>query len=249
MDARKFALLEALKVAARDRSEVRLYRRGQLPGLFAQRTRSNTDVANLAIADGLLEIVRVEPVGKTNVEWVRITQQGLDFLLNSESPIRALEELREVLALNEQGMPKWVAEMNARISEHARLYADEVQQMRRRLDELTSRVEQALERLESGPAANGVPVPWMNDALHYLDRRAEVGLGPRCPLVDLFTTLREKDRALTVVDFHTGLKRLRDDRILTLFPSTGVGDTPGPEYALLDQAAVYYYLARIPPQL
>jgi hypothetical protein len=244
MDARKFALLEALKIAAGDRAEMRLYRRGQLPGLFAQRTRSNAEIANLAIADGLLEIVRVESVGKTNVEWVRITQAGIDYLLNSESPIRALEELRDVLALNEQGMPKWVAEMNARISEHARQYADEVQQMRRRLDELTRRVEQALERLENGPKANGVAVSWMSDALHYLDRRVEVGLGPRCPLVDLFTTLREKNIGLTVKDFHASLKRLRDDGVLALYPSAGVGDTPGPEVALLDQAAVYYYVAR-----
>jgi hypothetical protein len=83
MDARKFALLEALKVAARDRAEVRLYRRGQLPGLFAQRTRSNAEIAKWAIADELLEITRVETLGKTSIEWVKLTQKGYDFLLNT----------------------------------------------------------------------------------------------------------------------------------------------------------------------
>ena len=155
-----------------------------------------------------------------------------------------MEELRDVLALNEQGMPKWVAEMNARVSEHARQYADEVQQMRRRLDELTQRVEQALERIETGRTTpTAAAVPWTHDALAYLDRRQAVGLGPRCPLAELFTVLKERDAELTVKDFHAGLKRLREDHIIALFPSAGVGDTPGPEYALLDQAAVYYYVA------
>jgi hypothetical protein len=245
MDARKFALLEALKIAARDRAEVRLYRRGQLPGLFAQRTRANAEVAKLAITDELLETTRVETVGKTTVEWVRLTKKGYDFLLNSESPLRVLEELREILALNAEGMPNWVAEMNARISEHARQYSHEVQQMRRRLDELTTRVEQTLTRLESGKLTPAEPaVAWTHEALDFIDRRQAVGLGPRCPLADLFTALRERHADLAVKDFHAGLKRLHEDQVLALFPSTGVGDTPGPEYALLDRAAVYYYVAR-----
>ena len=244
MDQRMFALLEALKVAAREGSEVRLYRRGQLPGLFAQRTRNHAEAAKQAIADGLLENTRIETVGKTSVEWVHITPKGFDYLLNSESPIRALEELRDVLALNEQGMPQWVAEMNTRISEHARKYVDEVQQMRRRLDELTRRVEQALERIETGKTNSPAPVAWTHDALDCLDRRQAVGLGPRCALADLFATLKEKHAELTIRDFHAGLKRLHEEHVLELFPSTGPGDTPGPEYALLDQAAVYYYGAR-----
>jgi hypothetical protein len=245
MDVRKFALLEALKFAARDRAEVRLYRRGQLPGLFAQRTRSNAEIAKWAIADELLETTRVETLGKIAIEWVRITQKGYDFLLNSESPVRALEELREVLALNKDGMPTWVAEMNARISEHARHYADEVQQMRRRLDELTTRVEQALERLATGKTTSiAAAVAWANEALDFLNRRQAVGLGPRCPLADLFTALSEKHAELAVKDFHAGLKRLHEDGVIALYPSAGVGDTPGPEYALLDHAAVYYYIAR-----
>src|SRR5438874_883797 len=115
MDRRRLALLEALQAAALARGEIRLYRRGKLPGLFAQRTRLNGEIANQAIQDGWLEMVRVEPIGKTTVEWVRITQKGLDFLLESESPVRALEELRAVLAVNQEGTPMWVAQMHARL--------------------------------------------------------------------------------------------------------------------------------------
>src|SRR5947208_2088166 len=112
MDRRKLALLEALKTGSLEGGEVRLYRRGKLAGLFAQRTRLSAELANQAVKDGLLEVTRIEPVGKTNVEWVRVTQKGLDFLLESESPARALAELRDVLALNQEGMPRWVAQMN-----------------------------------------------------------------------------------------------------------------------------------------
>jgi hypothetical protein len=40
------------------------------------------------------------------------------------------------------------------------------------------------------------------------------------------------------------LKRLQERQLIALLPSTGNGDAPGPEYALLDGAAVYYYVGR-----
>ena len=245
MDQRKQSLLEALKVGGAEGSEMRLYRRGKLPGLFAQRTRLNAEVANQAVQDGLLEVTRVEAVGKTTVEWVRVTPKGLDLLLQSESPTGALEELRDVLAINQEGMPRWVAEMNARISEHARRYADEVAQMKQRLDQLSQRVIDAIERMEAAqrPAAPP-PTPWAHELLDYLDRRKQVGLGGRCPLADLFALLKENHADMTVKEFHAGLKRMQESDTISLLPSTGVGDNPGPEYALLDGAVVYYYVAR-----
>ena len=55
MDQGKSALLEALKLGAQEGGEMRLYRRGKLPGLFAQRNRLSADVAILAIEQKLLE--------------------------------------------------------------------------------------------------------------------------------------------------------------------------------------------------
>src|SRR5215475_9002684 len=130
MDQRKMLLLEALRVGATHPDEQRLYRRGKLPGLFPQRTRTSSEIANQAVQDGLLEITRVETVGKTSVEWVRLTQAGQDFLADSESPIRALEELRETLAVHQQGLPAWAAQMNARIDELSRTFVAEVESMR-----------------------------------------------------------------------------------------------------------------------
>lgn len=245
MDQRKLALLEALKTGSLERSEVRLYRRGKLPGLFAQRTRFNAEIANEAVKEGMLEVTRVEPVGKTTVEWVRVTQKGLDYLLQSESPARVLEGLREALAVNQQGVPIWADRMYARIDELVKSFSAEVDGMRRQLDAMSQRVTQAIERLEADRAEAPQPtVPWAHETLQYLDQRHEVGLGTRCPLADLFTMLKGKHADMTIKDFHIGLKRLQESKMIALMPSTSNGDAPGPEYALLDGAAVYYYVGR-----
>jgi hypothetical protein len=243
MDRQKFALLETLKAAAIARGELRLYRRGKLPGLFAQRTRGNAEIANQAVRDGLLEITRVEPIGKTSVEWVRVTQKGLDFLLESESPAHALAELRDVLAINEQGMPRWVADMNGRIDAIAQQLTADVAEMRVRMEQVAQRVVEAIERIEASrqvPAPDGVP--WAQETLEYLGRRKQVGLGERCTLGDLFAALKEKHADMTIKDFHAGLKRMHEGKVLALLPSVRNGDAPGPEYALLDGPAVYYYV-------
>jgi hypothetical protein len=246
MDRRKELLLNALKSAALARGEVRLYRRGKLPGLFGQRTRLHAEAANQAVQDGLLESVRVEPVGQTTVEWVRITQKGLDLLLESESPARALEALRETLAVNQQGLPVWAAHMQARIEELACGFTAEVAAMHDRLAQMAQRVNEAIERIEAAQTRAPMPatVPWAREAFEHLDRRQQVGLGQRCSLADLFAALKERHAELTIKEYHAGLRSLQERGLMTLLPSTGEGDTPGPEYALLDGPAVHYYVER-----
>ena len=245
MDPRKSALLEALKIGSLEGGETRLYRRGKLPGLFAQRTRLAAEVASQAVADGLLEMTRVETVGKTAIEWVRVTPAGMDYLLDAESPVRALEELRDALAVNEQSVPLWAARMQARVDELSQQIATEVAGMRAQLEAMSRRVAQTMDRMEQQreQIAQETTVPWGADTLALLDRRRQVGLGARCPLADLFTALREKYPQLTIKEFHAGLADLRRGNAITLLPSSGNGDTPGPEYALLDGASVYYYLS------
>ena len=245
MDRRTFALMEALKTAALERGEMRLYRRGRLHGLFAQRTRLNAELASQAVQDGLLEVARSETIGKTLVEWVRITQKGLDVLMDSESPVRALQELRAALTVSQEGLPMWAVQMHTRFGELADRLDAEIDQMKGRLEQLAERVTATLERLEAAqPQAATPSVPWAQETLAYLDRRKQVGLGERCSLADLFGALREQHSDLSIKDFHTGLKRLHEREVVTLLPSTANGDAPGPEYALLDGPAVYYYVGR-----
>lgn len=246
MDQRRRMLLDALKLGAAQPGEQRLYRRGKLPGLFP-RTSANAEIASQAVQDGLLEVARVETAGKATIEWVRVTPKGQQFLADSESPIRALEELREALAVHQQGLPAWGAHMNARIDEMARGFVGEIELMRQRLDQLAVQVEAAIGRMEAVRADADLPqTPWGPQALDVLERRKQVGLGTRCPLADLFAALKEKNAELTVKDFHAGLRRLQERRLIALLPGVGNGDTPGPEYALLDGPAVYYYASRPP---
>ncbi len=240
MDRKRFELLEAIKTGAQARGEVRLYVRGKLPGLFEQRTRETCDLANQAVQDGLLEITRVETVGKTTVEWVRVTQKGLEFLLESESPIRALEDLRDALAVHRDGLPDWAANLQAKIDSLSRDVAAEISHVRAKLDQLADRVDESLSRLRMTNTAP-TTTPWAADALRFLESRRQVGLGTRCPLADLFAALRGKHHDLTLREFHAGIRRLREGSVLTLHPGTSPDDAPGPEFALLDGATVYYY--------
>ena len=244
MNQRKMMLLDALRIGAAQTGEQRLYRRGKLPGLFPQRTRTSSEIANQAVQDGLLEIARVETVGKTSVEWVRVTESGQEFLADSESPIRALEELRETLAVHQQGLPAWAAQMNAPIDELSRTFVAEVETTRQRLDLLARNVEAALVQIEASRTLANMPeMPWGAAVLDILDRRRQVGLGTRCPLSELFVALKEEHAELTIKDFHAGLKILHDRNRITLQPGVSGGDTPGPECALLDGPVVYYYAA------
>jgi hypothetical protein len=245
MDQRQRMLLDALKLGAAQPDEQRLYRRGKLPGLF-QRTNANGEIASQAVQDGLLEITRVETAGKATIEWVRVTQKGQQFLVDSESPIRALEELRETLAVHQQGLPTWAGQMNARIDEMSRNFADEIMAMRQRLDQLVGHVEAAIARIEAARADADLPdTPWGPETLDILERRQQVGLGTRCPLADLFVALKENHAELTIKQFHAGLKRLQERSLIALLPGLGNGDAPGPEYALLDGPTVSYYASRI----
>jgi hypothetical protein len=243
MDQRKFMLLEALKTAALSGGELRLYRRGKLPGLFPHRTRLHAEIAGEALQAGFLEVARVEAVGKTAVEWVRVTPKGLDYLLQSESPARALDELRAVLAFNQQNMPAWLADMHRRLDELAQRFAAEIEQVRQRLDQVAERAIEAMDRIAPAAAA---PVPWAQEALAVLERRRQVGLGKRCALADLYAALKERQHDLTIREFHQGLKRLHERQLVELRADVPNGDAPGPEYALLDGPAVYYYVEQTP---
>src|SRR5579885_899952 len=105
------ALVEALKQSMAETAEQRLFRSGKLAGLFASRSGASGEAATRALRERLLEVVRTETKGKAAVEWVRLTPQGVDFLHHHESPIRALEELREVLQVNQERVPLWLANM------------------------------------------------------------------------------------------------------------------------------------------
>jgi hypothetical protein len=240
-------LLAALKQAMAEPGDQRLYKSGKLPGLFAGKTGVNAEAAERALRDGLLEVVVTEAKGKAPVEWVRITPKGVDFLLSEESPVRALDELRTVLQLTQDGVPGWVEEIRHNMTELSDRLTNEVQAIARRLEALGQRVAEAIRRVQSmtpklPEGAAGV-LPWAQDACDYLERRRQGGMPEPCPLPELFNHLRAHDAELSMRDFHSGLRRLYDRGVLRLLPFEGTGELPEPEYALLDGPAVIYFAA------
>src|SRR5262245_19779506 len=110
MDKVTELLIDALRQGA-EGGEQRLYRAGKLPGLFSGRNSLNAELAAQATHDGYIELVRTETKGKATVEWVKVTPKGIAFLLEQESPVKPMEELKAALDLNVAGLPQWLAQV------------------------------------------------------------------------------------------------------------------------------------------
>lgn len=242
-------LLEALRQAMAEAGEQRLYKSGKLEGLFASRSGVPAAAAAKALQEGLLEVVRTETKGKTMIEWSRITPRGVDFLHESESPVRVLEELREILQMSRAGMPLWMEKLQQDWRLAGERLAEDMQRLTQRIESLDQRVEAALRRadLSSIPVSNEAEsaVPWAREALAYLDRRRDTGKAGRCTLPEMFAALQQQRPDLSIPDFLSGLRRLYECRTVQLLPFPGALDElPEPEYVLLDGAAVFYYVTR-----
>jgi hypothetical protein len=248
------SLIEALRQALAEPGEQRLYRSGKLSGLFPSRHGVHATAAAQALSEGLLEIVRTETKGKTLLEWVRLTPRGVEFLHQRESPLFALQELRSTLQLNQQAIPLWLTEIRGSLQAMDERLAADARKWLDRLDALSRRVEETLRRLEQSapllPPEIAQTHPWTIDALNYLDRRrlaaapARNGEASACPLPELFAALIRQHSGLSLTEFHEGLRRLHDRRLVHLQPAARLDDLPQPEYALLEGAAVLYYVSR-----
>jgi hypothetical protein len=243
------ALLDALRQAMADPREQALVKNGKQPGLFASKTGTNSEAAAQALREGLLEMVRTETKGKTVVQWVRITPAGITYLHDHESPLRVLNDLKELLESSQKALPSWLSEMQREIQQLSARISQEAERWTQHLQALDQRVAEALKRMPAGPAiSNGMTaiVPWATDALAYLDRRqaGTNAVGP-CSLAELFAALKKLHDDLSLTNFHNGLRRLQDGRVVQLLPFPDPPEQlPEPEYALLDGGEVLYYVER-----
>jgi hypothetical protein len=237
-------LVEALRRLLAGPVEQRLYRSGKLAGLFASRGGLNSEAATRALADGLIEVIRTELKGKTETEWVRLTPVGIEFLHEHDSPVRVLEELRDLLRLNREGMPAWLTQMQQELRAVSDQLSEQARHLNRRLETLSDRVEAALRRADV-ERLNGTAVSWASEALAYLERRRAEGATSPCSFPELFAAVRPRHVGLALPDFLAGLRRLHDHRALQLLPFAGTPDKiPEPEYALTDGPSLLYYVSR-----
>jgi hypothetical protein len=239
-------LLAALRVALNEPDEQRLYKSVRQSGLFDP--REQTDAAQRALRERLLEVTRTEARGGHSTEWVRLTPTGVRFVHAHDAPRAVLRELQSSLQSSRDGMPEFLASMQSQLHELAERVAGDVKRIAHRLDVLSARVEEALKKVDA-PApvlANGVAsvVPWASQAMTYLDLRSQAG-GEDCPMPELFAALRETRPDLSLREFHDGLRRMAEFRSVTLKPLTEPPDRLSqPEFVLLDGPRVLYFVSR-----
>jgi hypothetical protein len=246
LEKRDAALLDGLRAALAG-DEHRLYRSGKLDGLFPSKAGLVGEAAALAIREGLLEYARTETRGRFEIEWVRLTARGVEYLYEHDSPRAVLGEMRDMLAAARSGIPVWQDEMLKSLEQLASDITGEMAKYLAKLDALGKRVDQALRRVEVNPDLSSSLrelVPWGVDALTYLDHRTEGGAAGECPLPELFGAVRAKHPGLTVRDFHDGLRRLADNHAIRLAPWAGPGAIPQPEYALMADGRLMYHVGR-----
>jgi hypothetical protein len=246
LEKRETALLTGLR-AALSGDEHRLYRSGKLDGIFATKTGPVGEAAALAIREGLLEYSRTETKGRFEIEWVRLTAKGVEYLYEHDSPRAVLGEMRDMLAAARSGIPMWQDEMLKSLERLATDITGEMARYLGKLDALSKRVEEALRRAEVSPELNTAlqtVVPWGSDALAYLDRRKAGGAPGECALPELFGAVRGKHATLTLRDFHDGLRRLADNHAVRLAAWVGPGAIPQPEYALMADGRLMYHVGR-----
>lgn len=239
-------LLEALR-GALNGDDHRLFKIGKKEGLFASRSGLTGEAAELALRENLLEHVRTETERGTDIEFVRLTPAGTEYLYNHDSPKAVLGEMHGLLKNAANGVPLWQDAMLKSLEKLASHITEEMAKYMAKLDSLTIRVEEALRRAEVTPelAANlQAIIPWGLEALAYLDRRKAGGALQACPLPELFHAMQVKFANLTVRDFHAGLQRLSDNRAITLAEYTGVGPLPQPEYAMMRGSKLLYMANR-----
>jgi hypothetical protein len=242
------ALLDALGRALTAGGEHRLFKAGKLDGLFAARAGASGEAASRALADGLLERARLEVKGKTEIEWVRVTPRGVEYLHEHESPVRALHELQTTLRANQNAIPVWLDQMQAALRRMSEQLTADAGRWVEQLQALDRRVGETLRRLEaSGPLVPDEIAhahPWAIDALNYLDRRRTSGASDPCPLPELFDAVAGHHPSLELLGFKDGLKDLHRRKALLLLAAPSPEQITRVEFALYDEAMVYYLAVR-----
>jgi hypothetical protein len=214
-------LLDALGRAALAPEGLPLFGSKAAPGLFPT-TALARQAAQRARDDGLLHTIAADPKGKDDRDLCTATEKGLAFLLQETSPKQVLEDLARAI--------------EARHGQVAAMIAA-TREMQSGLAALQALLERLLPQLTAAPTAD-----WLGDLREMLAAWHEGGASGDCPLPDLYRRLRGRYPALTIGQFHDGLRSLHDQEQVYLHPWTGpLYALPEPAFALLVGHEVAYY--------
>lgn len=236
-DRKMRLLVDGLLRAAAEPAGQPLHGTKASPGLFADGAAAK-QMAQYCKEAGLVQILRTEKKGKTTHEICTITEKGIAYLVSELSPKAVLEEfVRAVEARRRQ------VEEVVEVARHCQAtFAALKTQVERVLTQVKPAVP--LPSTTVPPHSNG-PGPWKTDVLTYLTHWPASHPNEDCPLPELYQQARQTAPALTIGQYHDGLRQMHEQGQVYLHPWTGpLYEIPQPAYALLVGHAVAYYASR-----
>jgi len=231
-------ILEALGRAAAEPAGLPLHAGKGAPGLFATSAAAKL-LAKRCKDEGLLRVVATEARGKTVHEICALSEQGLAFLLGQVSPKQVLEKLVHGLE-SHQGQ---VAALLA-TAQHMQASLEALRALAEKISHQVNRPaapKGASAANGSAPASSG-PDGWVADVLAHLQSWRSSAALEDCPLPDLYRAAQKNAPALSIGQFHDGLRRLYAQHQLYLHPWTGpLYELPEPALALMIGHVIAYY--------
>jgi hypothetical protein len=196
------------------------------PGLFPA-TAVARQAAQKAVADGLIRHIAADPKGKADRDLYAATAAGLECLLRQSSPKQVLEDLARAVEARHSQFTDWLTVAR---ETHAELAA---------VREILAQVIPKL-AAPTGYFDAAVSAPdWLADLRTHLTEWDEAG---DCPLPELYRRVRGPHPALTIGQFHDGLRELHDREQVYLHPWTGpLYALPEPAFALMIGHEVAFY--------
>jgi hypothetical protein len=226
-------ILDALGRASADPAGMPLHTTKTTPGLF-NGTGSARQAAQRCLDTGYLRVVRTETRGKAVHEICTITEKGLAYLLDQVSPRQVLEDLVRTLEARQAQAGELVvaARRTEATLEALKVVAEKVLQHAGRPAPPAS---------SGSPSTNGSET-WKGALISYLTQWQTARAAEDCPLPELYQHALKTAAALTIGQFHDGLRQLHDQGRIYLHPWTGpLYDLPDPPYALLVGHEIAYY--------
>jgi hypothetical protein len=249
-------LLDALRQAL-DGAPHRLQGSAKAPGLFPG-GQTGAKLVHRARAEGLLEEVPAPELaargtGKAKPPvYVRITDRGRQLVLDQDSPARllaglgeslgargadlaaGLQDVRSQLAAVRESVGQLEASLAARFAH----YQQTAEVFRSALDRLAKQSPPAAPPVAPRPGATG----WLDEVVAFVVGQKRLNSFDRPDLKRVYEHLKQAHPALTLGEFHEGLRALHQQRRVRLDPYTqALATLQDPLHALyLDREVKYY---------
>ncbi|HMO34921.1 MAG TPA: hypothetical protein PKA06_02660 [Gemmatales bacterium] len=221
-------ILYALSCAFTAQADMPLFGTKSQPGLFAANV-SGKAAASEALQAEWLTKKHTTTKGKTVVQYVGITDAGVEYLLKYSNP-------RPILELVQQKLAECESSLRAqKLSLQETLQTVEV--LRSKIERLASVTEQ------QGATYDRLSISkWEDRVTRYLKERYEQKPAEDCPLPELYSQAKNAAPEISIGMFHDGLRKLTTERRIALQPWTGpLHELPEPGLALLQGHSLAYY--------